>query len=249
MDESTGDISDQDIPAQDTGWSAFWEERGRSYPDDDPIGIDGWDYGISRMGQGEADALRRQAAAALALDSNSKLLEVGCGAGMFLIPLSGRLEQVVGCDLSSTMLARARRMKPALQLQSAEANHLPYAAANFDAVLVYSVFHYFPSDEYAGQALRELLRVCRPGGRIWIADVPDKANRDRALAHRSRMMQQERPKWHWPDVGPLKHRFYDQEFFITFAQEHDCDSQIVPQTVPGYVQGQYRFNVLLQKRQ
>jgi ubiquinone/menaquinone biosynthesis C-methylase UbiE len=243
MDDST-----QASSVRDGGWSAFWDERGRSYPDDDPVGIDGWDYGISRMGQEEAEALRRQAAAALVLDSASTLLEVGCGAGMFLIPLSGQVRQAVGCDLALPMLIRARQMMPSLLVQAAEASQLPYTSASFDAVLVYSVFHYFPSCEYAGRALREIARVCRPGGRIWIADVPDKTKQDQALAHRTRLMQQERPKWRWPEVGPLTHRFYDREFFADHAQDLGCELQVLPQSVPGYVQGQYRFNILLQKQ-
>jgi ubiquinone/menaquinone biosynthesis C-methylase UbiE len=233
--------------AKGTPWFAFWEERGRSYPDDDPIGLDGWDYGISRMGWGEAEALRRQAAAALRLDSTSELLEVGCGAGMFLIPFSRQVGQAVGCDLSPAMLTRARRIAPRLPVQAAEANHLPYAAATFDALLVYSVCHYFPAHDYARQAVAEMLRVCRTGGRIWIADVPDEALRDQALAHRARLMQAEEPKWPWPQVGPLAHRFYDRDFFTALAQEHGCHHQITPQTVPGYIQGRYRFNILLRK--
>jgi len=233
--------------AQDSAWSTFWEERGRSYPDDDPIAIDGWDYGISQMGLEQAESLRAQVAEALSLNSQSKVLEVGCGAGMFLAPLSEAVGSIVGCDLSQSMLIRARRINNKLQVQVAEASHLPYLADEFDAILVYSVFHYFPSYEYALDTLNELYRVCRSGGRIWLGDVPDKSKRQEALSHRERLMKQSTPRWPWPDIGPLEQRFYDQAFFMTFAERTGSNYRFVRQSVEGYVQGQYRYNVLLEK--
>lgn len=71
------------IPNMETAkiiaWARFWEERGRSYPDDDPIAIDGRDHGISLMGLEKAELLPEQITRELALTSHSKLLEVGCG--------------------------------------------------------------------------------------------------------------------------------------------------------------------------
>lgn len=234
--------------AKGTAWAAFWDERGRTYPDDDPLGIDGWDYGISYMGVEAVDELCRQAAAALALDSASSLLEAGCGAGMFLTRLQGHVRLAVGNDLSLPMLLRARRVDRHLQVQAAEASRLPYRAGQFDAVLLYSVMHYFPSYAYANRVLQELYRVCRAGGRIWIGDVPDRALRDQALQHRQRLMNENVPKWRWPEVGPLEHRFYQRDFFAEFAQATGSHYQISPQSVPGYIQGRYRFSVLIRKR-
>jgi ubiquinone/menaquinone biosynthesis C-methylase UbiE len=146
------------------------------------------------------------------------------------------------------MLRRAKRIKGDLLFQVAEASRLPYASGRFDAVLVYSVFHYFPSYDYAKKALGELLRVCQEDGIVWIGDVPDKAQKEQALSHRARLMRENVPVWPWPDVGPLNQRFYHQAFFIEFCAGAAYRYRIVPQKVKGYIQGQYRFNVAIQKR-
>jgi SAM-dependent methyltransferase len=234
--------------ARDTPWARFWDARGRTYPHDDPIAIDGWDYGISRMGPAQADFLIHLVTRALDLDPTTKLLEVGCGAGMLLGSLSAAVDLAYGCDLAESMLQRARRINPNLEIQVAEAVRLPYASARFDAVLVYSVFHYFPSDDYARNALRELYRICRPDGRIWIGDVPDQAQQQAALAHRARLMKENDPVWPWPEVGRLDQRFYDQQFFVEFAEGADCELNFMRQQIDGYLQGQYRYNVHILKR-
>lgn len=104
------------------------------------------------------------------------------GAGMFLGSITGLVETAVGCDLSESMAKRGRRINSALMIQGAEACALPYATNAFDAILIYSVFHYFPSYNYASRALSELLRVCRQNGRIWLGDVPDAPGRSRRLS-------------------------------------------------------------------
>lgn len=233
--------------AKDTNWYQFWDERGRSHPDDDPIAIDGWDYGISMMREQDAAELRDQVATELKLTSQDKFLEVGCGAGMYLLPLSDIVDRAVGCDLAETMLKRARQFDTDLMVQVAEAGYLPYPSAEFDAVLVYSVFHYFPSFEYTSQVLEELFRVCKVNGRIWIGDIPDISMKEQALSHREKLMKSNSPRWTWPNIGPLEQRFYDHEFFAQFAEEVGCKIRLVPQSVVGYVQGQYRFNVCLEK--
>jgi ubiquinone/menaquinone biosynthesis C-methylase UbiE len=234
--------------AKDSAWSRFWEERGESHPDDDPIAIDGWDYGISLMGVEEADELREQVSLELAISSQCKFLEVGCGAGMYLLPFSEKVELAVGCDLAESMLNRARQINKSVNVLAAEANRLPYVSGEFDAILVYSVFHYFPSSDYACQVLRELYRLCSEKGKIWIGDIPDLSKRQLALEHRERLMKQNTPKWTWPDVGPLEQRFYDRAFFVEFCESVDCVFRLEDQTVEGYLQGKYRFNLFIEKR-
>jgi ubiquinone/menaquinone biosynthesis C-methylase UbiE len=229
-------------------WAKFWEERGRSYPEDNPIAIDGWDYGVSLMGLEQAEWLREQVTRELDLGPQSKFLEVGCGAGMFLAPISELVIRAVGCDLSENMVKRAQQINNELMIQVTEACYLPYVSNEFDAILVYSVFHYFPSNDYANRTLRELLRVCRKNGRIWIGDIPDKSKQQQALLHREQLMKQSQPKWRWPNIGPLEHRFYDPKFFIEFCKRAGCKCQFVQQTVEGYVQGNYRYNAFIEKR-
>jgi ubiquinone/menaquinone biosynthesis C-methylase UbiE len=88
-----------------------------------------------------------------------RVLEVGCGTGLILGPLSRRAEDAWGIDLSPGMLRAARGR--GLQVVQASATQLPFADASFDTVCSFKVLAHVP--DIAG-ALSEIARVTRPGG-------------------------------------------------------------------------------------
>ena len=96
-----------------------------------------------------------------------RLLEVGCGAGTDLAYLARRFQHVVGVDLAE---AGARLAGGALhhwQVKGttlvADGEALPFADGAFDLAYSFGVLHH--TDDPA-QALREIRRVLRPGGRV-----------------------------------------------------------------------------------
>ena len=95
------------------------------------------------------------------LGENVCLLEVGAGTGRISIPLLERGVDLVGCDLSSLMLARFRDKFPAARIAQADALWLPFADNQFDAVMTVHVMHLIPSWR---EVLREFQRVLMPGG-------------------------------------------------------------------------------------
>jgi ubiquinone/menaquinone biosynthesis C-methylase UbiE len=102
-----------------------------------------------------------------------RVLDVGCGTGALLAALAGSASGVrlAGIDPSPEMLAVARgKLAPAVELQVAWAEQIPYDAATFDAVVSCSVFHYLREPL---AALREMARVVKPGGRLVITDWCD----------------------------------------------------------------------------
>ena len=102
-------------------------------------------------------------------------LEIGCGTGFFLLNLmqAGVLDAGHVTDISQGMVDVAVRNARSLGLevagQVADAEALPYPDASFDLVVGHAVLHHLPDVE---RALREVLRVLRPGGRFVFAGEP-----------------------------------------------------------------------------
>jgi len=106
-----------------------------------------------------------------------RALELGCGTGFFLLNLvqAGVIARGGGAvtDISPGMVEVAQRNARGLGFsvegRVADAESLPYPDGSFDLVLGHAVLHHIPDVELA---LREVLRVLRPGGRFVFAGEP-----------------------------------------------------------------------------
>ena len=108
---------------------------------------------------------------AVDLRAGSRVLDVACGAGNTALAAARRFAEVVGVDYVPALLARGRERAAAERLpvafQEGDAEALPFPDASFDVVL--STFGVMFAPDQA-QAAAELLRVCRPGGTIGLAN-------------------------------------------------------------------------------
>jgi len=101
--------------------------------------------------------------------SGQRVLDVACGTGVLARALAERVGHggaVVGLDINEGMLAVARRKGPRVEWREGAAEALPFAEAAFDAVVSQFGLMFF-HDRAA--AIREMLRVLRPGGRLAVA--------------------------------------------------------------------------------
>ena len=110
-----------------------------------------------------------------------RALEIGCGPGRLLRPMSRHFGEIHGIDVSDEMVARAReklRDIPHAHAHHASGSDLALFPANhFDFVYSYAVFQHIPSREVVFSYLRETVRVLKPGGvaRLHINGLPKTA--------------------------------------------------------------------------
>jgi len=112
---------------------------------------------------------------ALDLRAGQKVLDVAAGNGNASLAAARRWCEVVSSDYVPALLERGRERasaeRLALEFRPADAEALPFPDASFDAVL--STFGVMFTADHA-RAAAEMLRVCRPGGRIGLANwTPD----------------------------------------------------------------------------
>lgn len=96
------------------------------------------------------------------------VLDVACGTGDMAVSLVERGCTVTGIDLSEEMLAIARQKAPIVTFMIADAEHLPFPDASFDAVTCAFGVRNFVHLE---QGLNEMLRVLKPGGQLIILEL------------------------------------------------------------------------------
>ena len=104
----------------------------------------------------------REAAAWLAGEQPTTVLELGAGTGKLTEVLAGLGHDVHATDPDEQMLARLRAKLPDVRTSVAGAEELPAADASYDVVVVAQAFHWFDHE----RALPEIARVLKPGGRL-----------------------------------------------------------------------------------
>ncbi|HEY5964664.1 MAG TPA: class I SAM-dependent methyltransferase [Xanthobacteraceae bacterium] len=108
---------------------------------------------------------------ALDLRSGQKVLDVAAGNGNVTLAAARRWCDVVSTDYVPALLERGKARAQAegwrIEFKEADAESLPFADGSFDAVVSTFGVMFTPSQD---KAAAELLRVCRPGGKIGLAN-------------------------------------------------------------------------------
>lgn len=110
--------------------------------------------------------LQGEALTQLRLAADDRFLDVGCATGAAVSAVGDRVHLAVGIDLSRRMIRQAcRRTDSSVRTRYAiaRADHLPFPAHTFTAVLCTTVLHYLDDP---GCAIAEMTRVLRPDGRL-----------------------------------------------------------------------------------
>lgn len=143
---------DWEASTYDEKWSISYDERCIDYARDRFIkiaGTEGWPF--------------------------ERSLEIGCGTGFFTLNLmqAGVIKNGAVTDISAGMVEVAQRNARGLGFEIegkvADAESLPYPDNSFDLVVGHAVLHHIPDVELA---LRECLRVLKPGGKFVFCGEP-----------------------------------------------------------------------------
>lgn len=113
-------------------------------------------------------ALTERALARAALPAGARVLDVGCGAAATLQHLQAHGFQATGVDLSAKLLRQGRERVPDVPLSQGNGEQLPFAAAQFEAVLAECCLSLMDDPVVA---LREWERVLRPRGTLILSDM------------------------------------------------------------------------------
>jgi ubiquinone/menaquinone biosynthesis C-methylase UbiE len=113
-----------------------------------------------------------------------RVLDAGTGTARIPIELCRRVPdlQVVAIDLAESMRAVARRnveragLAERIAVESGDAKSTRFRAGSFDAVVSNSLVHHIPDP---GQAMRELWRLVRPGGVLFVRDLARPETKER----------------------------------------------------------------------
>jgi len=129
--------------------------------------------------------LRDKVLSKLNFKGSEKILDLGCGKGLLIIEAAKKIQggKAVGADLWDNTLeysytaqmvlnnAEIEGVSNRVEVVTADAQDMPFANNSFDIVMTSLMMHHVPDKN---KALKEMIRVTKPGGTIVIADVNSK---------------------------------------------------------------------------
>jgi ubiquinone/menaquinone biosynthesis C-methylase UbiE len=114
--------------------------------------------------------------------ADDRVLDVACGGGIVVCAFAPHVQHATGIDMTPAMLDRARMLAAEKRVtnvawREADVTSLPYADGAFSIVVTRFAVHHFPDPD---KVMREMVRVCAPGGRVVVVDTcvssePEKA--------------------------------------------------------------------------
>lgn len=159
------------------------------------------------------------------IESRDKVLECACGTGMLTTGIAKNCKKLIATDYSEGMLKQAR-IKCAgiknLMIAKASITELPFKDQRFDKVVAANVIHLLDDP---GQALRELERVCKVGGKIIIPTyINDENEQEAGIAVKALTKLGIQFKRQFDLVGYM-------QFFLAEGYE-DVDYTVIPGRMP-----------------
>ncbi|SFX77173.1 Methyltransferase domain-containing protein [Thermoactinomyces sp. DSM 45891] len=153
----------------------------------------------------------------LQLTTDDFILDLCCGTGRHTATLAMEHLNVVGLDLSPTLLSKAvsRNQPYKIPFIIGDMRHLPFVGETYDVVLnLFTSFGYFETDEENEQVIREVARVLKPKGRFLI----DYLNREYVVEHLVAVSQREQDGIHIQEERSIQGDFVVKKITLSDKQ-------------------------------
>lgn len=111
----------------------------------------------------------------LEVNNNDNVLDVCCGNGMITSSISNKCKSIVGVDLSSELIKKAKNNYPEITFVKGGATELSsiYDKYQFDKIYLQFSFQYFDKKGQGEKVIKEMIQVLKPNGLLFIGDIPN----------------------------------------------------------------------------
>ena len=228
-------------------WKSIWNSKNiqniEKITISDLIKLDGFDKGCGSYDEVKWTEMVKDFVKRVDLYPNSNVYEIGCGGGGFLFVIQKIVEtNCFGIDYSKSLIDIAKRVIPNGKFLESEAINLYSFGEVFDVIFSHSVFHYFPSEEYAKEVLIKATSMLRIGGKLCLLDINDKSKED--SYHFERAKEYTSVAEYEKNYQGLKHLFYDKDDLKIYLSELGFEKiQIFPHHNKSYGNRKFRFNI------
>ena len=116
------------------------------------------------------------------LKKTDVVLECACGTGAISRYIADKCRHLTATDYAEGMLKQAKKklaLKTNVTFAQVDMMHLPYENQSFDAVVAGNVIHLLPEPQ---KAMKELLRVCKEGGKVILPSYINDSEKSSRLA-------------------------------------------------------------------
>jgi ubiquinone/menaquinone biosynthesis C-methylase UbiE len=147
------------------------------------------------MANRDAETTRRKLerlAANLPLEESAHILDVGPGDGTLFRIIAPRVARCCGVDPSHHAVKKLSELfegTSKVEFAVGSADQIPYPDDEFDVVVINSVLLALPARRDIENSLAELVRVCRPGGVVFVGELPFRSELGRGIwVHQARKL-------------------------------------------------------------
>ena len=211
---------------------------------EDLIKLNGFNTGVGDYNVETWTALIDDFSERVGLTNNKNILEIGCGCGAFLYACENKVKaNYFGIDYSKSLIDTARKVMPNSKFEVGRANSDFFKSTYFDVIVSHSVFHYFPSIDYAYDVIKIAYKKLNKNGYLCLLDLNDSLFE--TIYHMDRKLNYKNPKTYEETYKGLDHLFFEKSDIKSFMKSIGFERiKFFPHASEKYGNSKYRFNLL-----